>query len=128
MPGRMPTIRILLDQNVPIGLRRFLADYEIVPARRMGWGEITNGDLIRAAEASGFAVLITCDRNFRYQQNLQGRQIALIELSGGGWPTIRNHLDLVLASIEAARPGGYAVVNFPRLPLRRRPHTPTAEC
>jgi hypothetical protein len=128
MPGSMPTTRILLDQNAPIGLRRLLADYEVVPARRMGWGEITNGDLIRAAEESGFAVLITCDRNLRYQQNLQGRQIALIELSGGGWPTIRNHLDLILESIAAAQPGSYTVVTFPRSPLRRRPYTPSLDC
>lgn len=44
-----------------------------VPARRMGWGEIANGDLIRTAEEAGFGVLITCDRNIRYQQNLAGR-------------------------------------------------------
>ena len=65
----MPATRILLDQNAPIGLRRFLADYEVV-------------------------------RHLHYQQNLQGRQIALIELSGGGWLTIRNHLDLVLERVR----------------------------
>jgi hypothetical protein len=117
----MPTTRILLDQNAPIGLRRFLADYEVVPARSMGWGEITNGDLIRAADEVGFVIMITCDRNIRYQQNLAGRQIALIEISGGGWPTIRNHLDEVLAAVQAAQPGGYTVVSCRRTPLRRRP-------
>jgi hypothetical protein len=114
-------IRILLDQNAPIGLRRFLADYEVVPARRMGWGEITNGDLISAADEAGFVIMNTCDRNIRYQQNLAGRRIALIEISGGGWPTIRNHLDQVLAAVQAAQPGNYTVVSCRRPPLRRRP-------
>ena len=62
MPGRMPAIRILLDQNAPIGLRRALADHEVVPAGRMGWAAVTNGDLIRAADAAGFTVLITCEK------------------------------------------------------------------
>jgi hypothetical protein len=31
-----------------------------------------NGALIRAAETVGFAILITCDRNIRHQQNLAG--------------------------------------------------------
>jgi hypothetical protein len=29
----MPCIRILLDQNTPLGLRRFLTEHEVVPAR-----------------------------------------------------------------------------------------------
>jgi hypothetical protein len=71
----------------------------------MGCADVTNGDLIRAAEDADFAVLITCDRNIRYQQNLAGRRIALVEIAGGGWPTIRNHVDHVLAAIETAQPG-----------------------
>jgi hypothetical protein len=86
----------------------------------MGWGEVTNGDLIRAAEDAGFAVLITCDRNIRYQQNLTGRRIALIEIVGDGWPVIRDHLDQILAAIATAQPGSYSVVALPRPPLRRR--------
>jgi hypothetical protein len=91
--GSMPPIRILLDQNAPLGLRRALRQYEVTHADELGWGRLRNGDLIRAAEEAGFVIMITCDRNVRYQQNLEGRRIILIELSGGGWPTIRNHVD-----------------------------------
>jgi hypothetical protein len=70
----MPRIRILLDQNAPLGLRRLLSGHDVVTAASVGWSTIQSGDLIRAAEAAGFAVLITCDRNIRYQQNLAGRQ------------------------------------------------------
>jgi hypothetical protein len=68
----MPRIRILLDQNTPLGLRRFLTEHEVVPARSMGWATIEHGALIRAAEEAGFLILITCDRNIRYKQNLTG--------------------------------------------------------
>jgi len=120
MPGPMPRIRILLDQNTPLGLRRFLTEHEVVPARSMGWATIENGALIRAAEEAGFLILITCDRNIRYQQNLIGRQIALIELTTSIWPVIRTRLDLVLAAVESATPGSYTTVTFPRPSRRRR--------
>jgi hypothetical protein len=118
----MPPIRILLDQNAPLGLKRAFQQHEITQSDELGWGRLRNGELIRAAEEAGFVIMITCDRNVRYQQNLEGRRIALIELSGGGWPTIRNHLDRILAAVEGAQPGSYTVVPMPRPILRRRPY------
>jgi hypothetical protein len=127
MPGGMPSIRILLDQNAPFGLRRLLAGHVVATAAGLGWSTIHNGDLIRAAEAAGFAVLITCDQNIRYQQNLAGRQLALIELTTNRWTTIREHIADVLAIIETAAPGSYATVRFPKPARRRRPY-PRLEC
>lgn len=91
----------------------------------MGWDMIENGDLIRAAEAAGFTVLITCDRNIRYQQNLSGRRIALIELSTNHWAIIREHIAELAAAVESAIPGSYATVVFQHRALRRRPFTRT---
>ena len=128
MPGSMPRTRILLDQNAPLGLRRFLTEHDVVPARSMGWAMIENGALIKAAEEAGFAILITCDRNIRYQQNLTGRQIALIELTTSIWPVIRTRLDDVIAAVQSATPGSYITVTFPRPPKRRRPFNPPLGC
>ena len=119
MPGRF-----ILDQNAPDGLCTAFPGFEVVTARSMGWATLANGDLLQAAEDAGFFGLITCDRNLRYQQNLAGRHIALIEFSTGAWPVVRNHLDLILAAVEAANPGSYTQVSFPRLPLRRRLYPP----
>jgi len=44
------------------------------------WEEISNGELIDAAERAGFEVMVTTDKNIRYQQNLKGRKIALVVL------------------------------------------------
>lgn len=87
----------------------------------MGWAEIDNGTLIRAAQEAGFAIMVTCDRKIRYQQNLAGRRIALIEPTTGAWPVLRNHLGLVVEAIAAAGPESYRIVTIPRPPLRRRP-------
>jgi hypothetical protein len=115
--------RILLDQNAPLGLRRSLSPHEVVAARQMSWSKLTNGDLIQAAEADGFDILIICDRNIPYQQNLSGRRIALIEMTTGAWHVVRNHLDQIVAAVDAATPGSYTTVTIPRPLLRRRPYS-----
>ena len=48
----------------------------------MGWAEIDNGTLIRAAQQAGFAIVITCDRNIRYQQDLTGSQFSFWSIGG----------------------------------------------
>ena len=45
----------------------------------MGWDNLQNGDLIRAAEPL-FDVLITSDQNLKYQQNLSERKLAIVVL------------------------------------------------
>ncbi len=67
--------RILFDQNVPAPLRQHLGKHEIRTADEEGWGELSNGDLIRSAERAGFQILMTCDQNVAYQPNLAVRQI-----------------------------------------------------
>ena len=41
---------------------------------------LRNGELLDAAEAAGFELFLTTDRNTRYQQNLTGRRIAIVEI------------------------------------------------
>jgi hypothetical protein len=55
-------------------------DHTCTTAQKRGWVGIKNGDLLRLAEG-GFDLFITSDQNIRYQQNLAGRQIAILELS-----------------------------------------------
>jgi hypothetical protein len=66
-----------------------------------------NGELLRAAEAAGFDVIITVDQNIPEQQNFFSRRIALIILCG---PTnrLRDLAPLapaVLAAIGTIHPG-----------------------
>jgi hypothetical protein len=43
-------------------------------------GYARNGDLLTVAEEAGFDVLLTTDKNMRYQQNLAGRKLAIVVL------------------------------------------------
>jgi hypothetical protein len=49
----------------------------------MGWTGIKNGDLVRLAEEQ-FDVFVTSDQNLRYQQNLEGRRIAIVAAPSSG--------------------------------------------
>jgi hypothetical protein len=51
-----------------------------------------NGELIAAAEAEGYEVLVTTDKNLRYQQNLAGRSIAIVVLWTTSWPKIQQEV------------------------------------
>ena len=58
----------------------------------LGWDRLTNGELLEAAEESGFDLLVTTDKNIRYQQTLTGRKIAIVVLGNAQWPVLRLHV------------------------------------
>jgi len=71
---------VLLDQGVPAPLRHHLTEHSVKTASQQGWGTLSNGELLKAAEAAGFHVLLTADKNLAYQQNLKERAIAIVVL------------------------------------------------
>jgi hypothetical protein len=73
-------VNILLDECVPWPMHKFLAGHDCTTAQKCGWGGIENGELLRLAEDK-YDLFITSDQNVRYQQNLSGRKIAILELS-----------------------------------------------
>jgi len=50
-------MRILLDENIPRGLRRILQGHDVRTASEMGWASIANGQLLDEAEKAGFDAL-----------------------------------------------------------------------
>ena len=85
-------MKVLFDHNVPRPLGRFLVEHEVTIAADLGWTTLENGDLLNAAESAGFDLLLTCDQNISYQQNLTGRRLALVVLTTNYWPRLRNHI------------------------------------
>jgi hypothetical protein len=103
----------LFDNGTPNPIADHLAGHEVTYARRIGWHELENGELIQRAEEAGYDVLLSTDKNIRYQQNLSGRKIALVVLGNSQWPVVRLHLDRIAAAVNAATPGSYAEVDIP---------------
>jgi hypothetical protein len=106
-------MRILFDQGTPVPIRRILNDHVVRTAFQQGWDQLRNGDLLLAAEEAGFDILLTTDKNLRYQQNLSSRSISIIVLGKQQWPELEPHLSLVVEAINAATPGSYREVSIP---------------
>jgi hypothetical protein len=103
----------LFDNGTPRGLARFLIGHTVEEARTRGWEEFANGELIEVAEQAGFEVLVTTDKNIRYQQNLTARTIALVVLEHSQWPMVRMVAEKIVAAVNAAAPGSYLEVSVP---------------
>ena len=77
----------------------------------MGWRGISNGELLDRAEAKGFELLIVADKNFQYQQNLQSRRIAILELWTNHRPTLEKHFERIRKAAESVTSGRFVVLN-----------------
>jgi hypothetical protein len=108
-------LRILFDQGTPAPLAKYLPGHQISTAYEMGWAALKNGELIAAAQSSGFELLITTDQNLRYQQNLSERMISILVLSTTSWPRIRTALPQITDAVDSAQPRGYFEVSIPYL-------------
>lgn len=103
-------MRILFDQGTPLPLREHLSKHTVTTAFELGWSNLKNGELLTAAETS-FDLFITTDQQLRYQQNLAGRQLAILVLMTTSWPRIRRSVFQVEEAIERIRPGEYLEVS-----------------
>lgn len=56
-------MRVLFDRGAPVPMRRLLSTHEISTAYELGWSTLKNGELLSMAEAAGFEVMVTTDRN-----------------------------------------------------------------
>ena len=113
-------MRVLFDQGTPVPLRKYLTAHEVVTTFDLGWGRLGNGELLNHAESAGFEVLVTTDRNLKYQQNLTGRKISIVVVATTSWPRIRKVVATVAKAVDAAAPSGYIALlcrlwNFPSL-------------
>jgi hypothetical protein len=106
---------VLFDQGTPIGIRQCLLDHNIRTTTEQGWSTLLNGQLLLAAQEAGFNVLLTTDTNLPFQQNLEGRQIAVVILSKNRWNLIRRVLPQIATAIAAAKPGSWTIVEIPEL-------------
>lgn len=107
-------MKVLFDHNVPKKLRSLLPGHSVLTSRELGWDEFKNGDLLAAAEAKGFEVLVTGDKNMRYQQNLQGRKLALVILPITNWKALRLHPASIVAAVDRSIPGSFEQLEWSR--------------
>jgi hypothetical protein len=105
-------MKVLLAECVPWPMHKLLAGHECTTAQKRGWGGVKNGDLLRLAEGE-FNLFITSDQNIRYQQNLAGRSIPILELSTNDLRRIQTAAPEIRAVVAAIQPGEFVQLQIP---------------
>ena len=106
-------MKVLFDQGTPIPLRKYLSTHHVITAFELGWSNLQNGELLFQAEKEGFEVLLTTDKNLKYQQNLTNRKIAIIVLETTSWPRIRKATAKATEALKPLRSGSYTEISIP---------------
>ncbi len=105
-------MKILLDECVPWPMHKILHGHSCSTVQGRGWGGIKNGDLLRRAEGE-FDLFITSDQNIRYQQNLTGRRIAILELSTNDISRIEAASSLIELILKTIQPHEFRQLTIP---------------
>jgi hypothetical protein len=85
-----------------------------------GWNTLKNGELLKAAHAAGFDILLTADQNLKYQNNLSNVRLGILVLLTPKWTVLRHHIPVIQAALESLQPNEYSELGLPLPPLRRR--------
>jgi hypothetical protein len=101
---------VLLDENLPQSIRLLIAGHDVRTVEYQGWKSLSNGELLAEAERAGFDVLLTADKNIRFQQNIESRKIAVVILSTNEREILVRHVPEIIAAIAAARPATFLEV------------------
>ena len=101
----------LLDENIDHRLRKHLGPHDVTTVSFRGWQGIKNGKLLEAAELAGLDVLVTGDQTLSYEQNLNGRQLAIVALSSIEWRIIKDYLGAIALAVSSATPGSFQLVS-----------------
>ena len=103
-------MKILLDECVPLPLRKVLDRHACRTAQQMGWKNIENGALLDLAEVE-FDLFITADH---YQQNLTGRQIAILELSTNKLRLIQAAASQIKDTVDSLKSAEFRRIEIPK--------------
>lgn len=104
---------ILFDECVPWPLHGRLTGHECRTAQQLGWKSIQNGELLNLA-GKDFDLFLTSDQNLRYQQNLAGRRIAILELSTNKLRRLVASAVLIQHPIGSIQPGEFRRLEIPQ--------------
>ena len=116
-------MRVLLDNCVPAGIRRFLIGHTVTHSVTVGLADVNKGDLIKAADYN-YEIFVTSDLNIRYQQKFSDRKLAIVAVATNHWPTTQTDPGKVTQAVNAATAGSYQLVTYPKQLLKRRLFVP----
>lgn len=93
---------------------------QVVTVQGFGLAGMMDGAILAHFEGSQ-DVFVTADRNPRYQQNLKGRSLAIVELPTNRLPVLKTIADEIESAVRLATPGSYVQVSMPTAPGNNDP-------
>ena len=99
-------MKILLDENLPHGLRKHLPGHDVFTVQYMRWGGVKNGRLLAQAAAAGFDALVTTDKSIPSQQNLSRLPLAIvvIEAKSNDFDELLKFLPALITALNHLKP------------------------
>ncbi len=108
-------MKIIVDENADEMFPEFMPEHDALHVVALGWKGTKNGELLAKAEAAGFQLFITVDKNMPYQQSMKGRPFPLIVLDIH--PNILANqvacIPMIRQCMANARPGQVCVIEGP---------------
>src|SRR5438105_14886324 len=100
-------MRVLNDECIDERFRKSLPEHDCQTTRYAGLAGLKNGELLIAAETAKFDVFLTVDQGIEYQQNLTGRNIAIVifRTKSNRLKDLLPYVPVCLAHIESIQPG-----------------------
>ena len=89
-----------------------MSGHRVTTVPEQGWGGVKNGRLMALIDGS-YDVFVTADKNLRYQQNLVGREISIIEVPFNDSAKLLPLAPEILLAIEQSMPGSNIEIEPP---------------
>lgn len=104
-------MKVLFDEDLDYRLAQsFPTGFDVYSTQWMGWSGMSNGDLLRAAAADGFDVLVTADRRMRYQQPQPCMPVLVLEVGSTVLRDLQECIPQIASVLAGPLEPGYYVV------------------
>lgn len=104
-------MKILLDNCVKKELLPLFQGHEAVHSSQIRWSDLKNGELLKRADAQ-FDVMVTIDKNMRFQSSLKGLRlrVAVLNVRGNLIEQLIPAVERLLATVETLPEGQFTVI------------------
>ena len=99
-------MRILLDENIPVGFAAELSGHQVDTVTGVGWAGVKNGKLLSLASRT-YDAFVTMDRSIEHQQNVSELPfgIVLLRAPSNRLIHLRPLVPTILSELESLTPG-----------------------
>ncbi len=71
-------MKLLLDECLPRRIKNHLKEFDVFTVGEKGWSSLKNVNLLKAAIADNFDILLTVNKKLKYEQNIKLFDIAIV--------------------------------------------------